>query len=103
MARTMLVGRYVSSYLDPSAFDTGPRAGTYQELGDFWMFDLNLELSLGRVFRNRPILSGTSLNIGATNLFNRLPDFCNSCFVGYDASQYDIVGRTVYAELRVNF
>jgi iron complex outermembrane receptor protein len=103
-ARAMLVGRYVSAYDDTIPFMTGPRAGTYQQLGDFWMFDLNLDVSLGRVFRSSSMLSGVNLNVGATNLFNRLPDFCNACgFSGYDASQYDIMGRTVYAELRMNF
>jgi iron complex outermembrane receptor protein len=102
--RAMLVGRYVSAYDDTSPFRTGPKAGTYQRLGDFWMFDLNLDFSLGRILKSNSMLSGTNLNIGATNLFNRLPDFCNTCgFSGYDASQYDIIGRTVYAEFRMNF
>lgn len=102
--RAMVVARYISAYDDTTPFLTGPKAGTFQQLGDVWMFDLNLDLSLGRIFKRHSMLAGTNLSIGATNLFNRLPDFCNACSLsGYDSSQYDIMGRTVYAEMRMNF
>lgn len=103
-ARTMLVGRYVSTYRDSSKYFTGPKMGTYPMLGDFWIVDLNVDLSLDRIFKNRSYLSGTKLTLGANNLFNRGPDFCAGCsYTGYDASQYDIIGRKVYAEIRMSF
>lgn len=102
--RAMLVGRYVSRYRDPTAYSSGPKAGTYPMLGDFWMFDLNLDISLDRIFRSQPYLRGTKLSVGANNIFNRGPDFCASChYTGYDASQYDIMGRKLYVEVRKSF
>jgi len=102
--RAMIVGRYVSKYLDTTPFISGDHIGEYQKLGGFWMVDLNLDLSLARFSKESEIMSNSRISIGSTNLFNRLPDFCNSCgFPGYDSSQYDIMGRSVYAEFRMNF
>lgn len=101
-----LIGRYVSRYEDPLALRAGDRAGQKQSLGDFWMFDANIDLPLGRYLGLQgrgPFLGGMRLSLGGRNLFNRLPDFCNFCSAGYDASQYDIVGRTLYAEMRLGF
>lgn len=104
LVRTMLTGRFISSYVDSRPLTTGPDAGRYLTLGNFWLVDLNVDLSVGRLFKNNSLLSGTKLSFGATNLFNRLPDFCAGCgWAGYDASQYDIDGRTLYAELRASF
>lgn len=104
VARTMLVGRYVSEYRDSSTYSTGPEAGTYPMLGDFWTFDINVDLSLDRIFKGQRYLSGTRLSFGANNLFDRGPEFCAGCsYTGYDASQYDIMGRKVYAEIRMSF
>ncbi|MGN7726489.1 TonB-dependent receptor plug domain-containing protein [Luteimonas sp. 22616] len=103
-ASAMLVGRYVNRYRDASPLRTGPDAGKYQDLGEFWIFDLNINLNLGRIFPQRSSLSGSSLTIGANNILNRLPDFCAGCGVsGYDASQYDILGRKLYAEIKMSF
>lgn len=104
--QTTLIGRYVSTYQDPRPLDTGPMAGTIQTLGDFWLVDLNVDMSLGRWLApgtNR--LSGTHLSIGAVNLLNRQPDFCNGCGRqrGYDTTQEDIRGRFAYAEIKFNF
>src|SRR3546814_18657810 len=44
--RAILTGRYVSKYRDSVALDSGSRAGVFQNLGDFWVFDLNVELSV---------------------------------------------------------
>lgn len=103
-AHVTVVGRYVSSYDDPVPLYTGPNAGSSAKLGDLWMFDVNVDLAIGRWLSIAPrLFAGTRLKIGGTNIFNKLPEFCNSCRspVGYDASQYDILGRAVYAELRV--
>lgn len=101
---TTLTGRYVSSYQDPEPLASGPHAGDLQTLGNFWLVDLNFDIDIGPWLT--PVwsrLSETRLNVGVNNLTNRLPNFCNSCgSAGYDASQYDIRGRYVYAELRVD-
>jgi iron complex outermembrane receptor protein len=102
--RTMLTGRYVSSYRDSIALSSGPEAGRYLTLGNFWLVDLNVDMSVGKLLKDDSFFSQTRLSVGATNLFNRLPEFCAGCLsVGYDGSQYDIDGRTIYAELRTSF
>src|SRR3546814_7985726 len=94
---------FVSSYQDSIALVSGPNAGEFQTLGNFWMLDLNVDLAIGSLFIDTRFLSGARLSLGATNLFNKLPDFCAGCGArGYDGSQYDIDGRTVYAELRAS-
>src|SRR3546814_15243690 len=94
----------LSKYRDSVALDSGSRAGVFQNLGDFWVFDLNVELSVEKFLGSDSILAKSRLNFGATNLFNRLPDFCAGCGPrGYDASKYDILGRNIYAEWRMNF
>src|SRR3546814_8638771 len=96
-ARASLTGRFVSSYQDSIALVSGPNAGEFQTLGNFWMLDLNVDLAIGSLFIDTRFLSGARLSLGATNLFNKLPDFCAGCGArGYDGSQYDIDGRTVY-------
>lgn len=100
----MLAGRYVNRYKDASPLISGPNAGQYQNLGEFWIVDLNLNLNLGEIFQRSTLLAGTRLTLGATNLLNRMPDFCAGCgLAGYDASQYDIMGRKLYAELKMSF
>lgn len=104
-----LIGRYVSRYVDDFLANQGRELGIdlgpAVELGDFWQFDLNVDLGLGRwLAPGTSKLSGTRLSIGAVNLFNRLPDFCNSCGVtGYDPRQYDIRGRFAYADVKFGF
>lgn len=100
----MIAGRYVSSYRDSVALSTGPNARTFQMLGDFWLVDLNFELKPGKLLSNDSFLSETRLTIGAANILNKLPEFCAACGNrGYDGSQYDINGRTIYAELRLSY
>lgn len=103
-ATATLIGRYVSKYRDSLPLSTGPNAGKFRTLGDFWIINLNVDLAIGRLFGEKSHLAETRLSIGANNLFNSLPKYCAGCFsVGYDASQYDIVGRNIYAELRMSF
>lgn len=98
-----LAGKYISSYKDSAALTTGPGAGSIQKLGNFWTFDANIEVSLNRIFSERSLFSDSRLSLGATNMLNRLPDFCAGCrSAGYDASQYDIMGRTIYLEFRTS-
>lgn len=101
---TMLVGRYVSRYVDSVALANGPRAGTYPKMGDFWIFDINADLAVGRFWGQGTRYEGARLTLGVTNLFNNEPIFCMGCYErAYDSSVYDIVGRTYYAEMRWNF
>lgn len=100
---TQVVGRYVSRYRDSSPLITGPNAGSYPRLGDFWMLDINADFELSKLLDFGSML-GTRLTFGATNMLNKRPEFCMSCGInGYDSSTYDIVGRTYYAELRMSF
>lgn len=100
-----LIGRWVSAFQDSEPLATGPGAGTTQILGDFWMFDLNVDLGVGAwLASGESSLSDTRLSVGAVNLFNRLPDFCNGCSSrGYDPTQYEIRGRLLYADLKFGF
>jgi iron complex outermembrane receptor protein len=101
---TFVVGRYVNKYLDSTPLSSGPNAGEYKALGEFWIVDLNANISLRRFVSERNMLADSKISLGATNLFNRLPEFCAGCSGNsYDASQYDILGRNVYAELRLSF
>lgn len=100
----LIAGRYVSSYKDSLPLSSGSSAGEYKTLGDFWVADLNANVSLGRFAKKNSFLNNSKLSIGATNIFDRLPEFCAGCYgIAYDASQYDIIGRSLYAELRMNF
>ncbi len=97
---TTMIGRYVSRYRDSVELTTGPDAGRYRSLGDFWLVDLNATISLSRIFSKNTFLRDSKISVGATNLFDKLPVYCCG-YSGYDASQYDILGRSVYAELRI--
>jgi len=102
---TMVAGRYVSRYRDSQAFLVGPKAGKYPVLGDFWLFDFNADIELGKWLKTMAWLGETNLTFGITNVLDKQPRFCAGCGYqrGYDASTYDIVGRTYYAELRLRF
>lgn len=97
-------GRYVSSYRDYQALPSGLDAGTFLQLGDFWLFDVSLNYALGKALApDSAWWSRTTLNLSAVNLFDRLPDFSNFSGNGYDASQYDIRGRYISAQLKFSF
>lgn len=100
----MVAGRYVSRYQDTRAFSTGENAGQFPQLGDTWIVDVNADIDLSRWLNRFRALRENRLSLGATNVLNEVPDFCNGCGIrGYDSSIYDIVGRTYYAEMRFNF
>ena len=88
-----VVGRYVSQYRD---------YGSTQEIGDFLIFDASARYAIGRVMApESTVWQSTYVQVGAANLFNRLPQFSNfnSDLVGYDPAQADIRGRFVYLQL----
>jgi iron complex outermembrane receptor protein len=51
-----------------------------------------------------PIPMKPTLSAGVNNLFAANPPVCYSCSLnGYDASNYDLPGRFIYAQLNVKF
>lgn len=83
-------GRYTSSYQD---YDST------RLIGNFWIVDASLRWHFGKLFGPSDRWPGDDyVEAGATNLFNRGPQFSNYAgdFLGYDASQMSIVGRTIY-------
>ena len=84
-------GRYVGSYHD---YDST------RLIGSFWYFDLNGRYDFGRSAFGRP-----SLEVGAINLFDRLPQVSryDFGFGGYDPAQADIRGRVLYARVSTKF
>ncbi len=101
---TQITGRYVGQYRDYSPLTSGPNAGTYNQLGDLWYVDLAVNYAIGeRLAKWWPSLRNTSLGLSANNLFDRGPQFSILSGNGYDASQYDIRGRYVSAQLKFTF
>ncbi|HEY0341269.1 MAG TPA: TonB-dependent receptor, partial [Steroidobacteraceae bacterium] len=88
-----LTGRYISSYKDYA-----PYAPPDYELGDFWLFDVNLRYDIGKQFTHNPWLHDTFVSVGAVNLFNRQPQFSYYPSMGYDFQQADIRGRFIYVQ-----
>ncbi|HEY0342271.1 MAG TPA: hypothetical protein VGC34_15815, partial [Steroidobacteraceae bacterium] len=93
------VGRYVGSYNDYLGY-----TGTYpHELGDFWIFDGNARLDVGKMFANEGSWwRDTYVSVGAVNMFNRQPQF-SYYFYGYDTTQADPLGRYVYVQAGIKF
>jgi iron complex outermembrane recepter protein len=96
-ATAHLDGRYTGSYTD---YDST------RVIGNFWMVDADLRVDLGSWLGwKRDWLRNYYLEFGATNLFNRAPQFSNflSDFYGYDAAEMSIVGRSLYVQLGVGW
>jgi len=91
-------GRYMGRYADYQDL-----VQNRNELGNFWTYDANLHIDVGKVIaKNNQWLAGVSLDVGAVNLFDRAPPFSYNG-VGYDYTEYDIRGRFVYAHLATKF
>jgi len=87
-------GRYTGSYQD---YDSEGR-----RIGNIWIVDANLRWTLaGAMDRTGFWPRKSYVEAGATNLFNRSPQFSNYLYdsVGYDPTQMSIVGRTLYLRL----
>jgi iron complex outermembrane receptor protein len=92
-----LQGRYTSSYED---YDSTRR------IGAFWIVDTDWRLQLGRwLGTSGALLHSAYVEVGATNLLNRAPQFSNYGFdlVGYDAAEMSIVGRSLYVQTGVHW
>jgi iron complex outermembrane receptor protein len=87
-----LAGRYVGEYRDYQ--DAVPNTN---ELGNNWIFDLNARFEFGEVLGGGHWLAGTYVAVGAINLFDKRPPFSYG-YLPYDAAEYDIRGRMVYAQ-----
>jgi iron complex outermembrane recepter protein len=90
-------GRYVSRYQD---YDST------REIGNFWICDANFRFLVGQqIAPNRHVLNGMYVEIGAVNIFNRLPQFSNYGLglLGYDAAQADIRGRFLFGKVGMSF
>jgi iron complex outermembrane receptor protein len=84
-------GRYFSSYTDYTPPHT---------LGNVWYFDAGAEVAVERALDlTSGSLGGMTLSVAGTNLTNKLPDWSN-LFRGYDAYNYDLVGRTIFVRLK---
>ncbi|MDB5581678.1 MAG: TonB-dependent receptor [Bradyrhizobium sp.] len=90
-------GRYTGQYRD---YDL-PRT-----IGNFWLIDTNVRLPLGQaLLPSSKVLGKSYLEVGAVNLFNRLPQFSSfaGSALGYDITQGDLRGRWLYARVGLNF
>jgi iron complex outermembrane receptor protein len=93
--------RYLGKYRD---YDALPN-GTFLSLGNFWLFDMSFRYAIGgAVARSNSWLRRTQLSVGASNVFNRLPQFSNTGgYGGYDPAEGDIRGRFLYAQLAIKW
>jgi hypothetical protein len=91
-----LDGRYTSSYFD---YDST------RVIGNFWLCDANVRWAFGESFDSESWLRRSYVEVGATNLFNRGPQFSNynSDSLGYDPAQMSIIGRSVYAGVSIYY
>lgn len=86
--------RYISGYADYSSY-----APAGYKIGNYWLFDANLNIQIGRYFKPQAILHGLYASIGVVNAFDRSPQFSYYPYIGYDFQQSDIRGRYVYAKI----
>ena len=91
-ARASLTARHVAPYDD--ADTAGVRNGRTVSPPTLW--DLQASVDLGTFAPNSSALSGTTLRLGAINLFDKMPDYSASGSWGYDTSTGDLRGRVVY-------
>jgi iron complex outermembrane receptor protein len=92
-----LDGRYTGSYED---YDSARR------IGNLWILDTNVRWGVGRLIGASSLgFRGSYLEVGATNLFNKAPQFSNYLDdeFGYDPSEMSIVGRLLYLDVGVNW
>jgi iron complex outermembrane receptor protein len=94
----MIAGRYVSRYDDYQSAVVNSN-----ELGNFWTFDLNTRYQIGSLLTSgSSLLAGAYISVGAVNVFDKTPPFSYG-YLAYDASEYDIRGRFIYAQIGVKF
>ncbi|HEV2271377.1 MAG TPA: TonB-dependent receptor [Steroidobacteraceae bacterium] len=92
-----LAGRYTGSYDD---YDST------RAIGNFWIVDTDWRFDPARwIGGGGKLLHDAYVEIGATNLLNRAPQFSNYGFdlYGYDAAQMSIVGRALYIQTGISW
>ena len=93
-----LAGRYIGRYKD---FQEA--VPNNNELGNSWIFDLNVRYDAGRALGNlKRGLAGSYISLGAVNLFDKAPPFSYG-FYPYDFNETDIRGRMVYVQAGVGW
>jgi iron complex outermembrane recepter protein len=92
-----VAGRYVGRYRDYNPMPSGD----YLRLGNFWLWDANLRLSLEQVVPwSREWVKGAHLELGVVNLKNTLPQGSNDgTLSGFDGTQGDLRGRFAYVQV----
>jgi hypothetical protein len=89
-----VTGRYIGRYWDYTPTRT---------IGDIWYFDAFADVALEPAFNLRKgSLFGARLIVSGTNLANKLPTW-STHFRGYDIYNYDLVGRTIFAQLQFRY
>jgi iron complex outermembrane receptor protein len=94
-------GRYTSEYLDYQEWGRNTR-----RIGNFWLMDLSAAMQIGTALgQSSGLLSGTHVSVAVSNVFNKLPEWSWYSFsaLGYDPTQYDIIGRMVQVNLAVRW
>ncbi len=92
-----LDGRYTGAYRD---YDST------EEIGNFWIADAYVKWDLQQLLKEwSSSAAHADAEIGATNLFNKAPQFSNFGFdfYGYDPSQMSIVGRSFYVGVVIHW
>jgi len=90
---SLLDARYVDKYQDYSSSNV---------IGNLWFTDLHVRYGIGQgMHLNIAPLRNSFVELGAVNLFNRLPQRSNyfGGSVGYDPAVSDIRGRFAYLQL----
>jgi outer membrane receptor protein involved in Fe transport len=89
------LARYTSFYKD---------ASPTRRLGDFAYLDLNAGVNLSSVLDVHR-LRALKVSLISNNVFNKLPPYSSSggSRPGYDPTQYDILGRTLFLRLDTSF
>jgi len=93
-----IAGRYLGRYLDY------PDIPNDNRLGGYWLYDFSFHYGFGQAFTSgNQWLKNSYVDLGGTNILNRLPQFSNSNFGagGYDSREADIVGRILYINFGV--
>ncbi len=91
-----LSGRYLGQYQD---YQT---PANNNHLGNYWLWDANVSAKIGQFLgQDEPLVRNTTLSVSGVNIFNRGPRYSNYYygFYGYDAAEYDILGRFVSIKL----
>jgi iron complex outermembrane recepter protein len=97
-----VAGRYVGRYRD---YDPLPN-GSFQTLGNFWIYDANFRYGVGQAFAPKnQWLKEAFVELGGINLSNRLPQFSNyfNGVIGFDPTQADVRGRFLYGGVGVKW